>query len=80
MSPDLLPIDLDHLTRRVETERAGPFVFQLGVTATDLELALHRVGKDVPHPDNRPGLIRDNPKSHMTYEGDKVHGGRYKHP
>jgi Fic family protein len=176
MSPGLLPIDLDHLTRRVETERAGPFVFQLGVTATDLELALHRVAdaherfvasplsqvanrlekevvvssvfgtntieggtlsedetasalaldprqiqaveqqralnikatydlsqkvatrpdwslttefivdlhrlisKDVPHPDNRPGLIRDNPKSRVTYVGDEAHGGRYKPP
>ncbi|MBK9522232.1 MAG: Fic family protein [Rhodocyclaceae bacterium] len=176
MPSELLPIDLAGLVRRVETDRFGPFVFQLGLTAADLELALLRVAdaherfvtsplsqvanqleqevlvssvhgtntieggtlsenetasalaldpqqvqaveqqralnikaaynlskdvatkpgwslttgfivdvhklicKDVPHPDNRPGLIRNNPKSRITYVGDDVHGGRYKPP
>lgn len=35
---------------------------------------------DVPHPDNRPGLIRANPKGRITYVGDEAHGGRYKPP
>lgn len=44
-------------------------------------LALHqRITADIPHPDNRPGLIRDNPKHRITYVGDPAHGGRYKPP
>lgn len=35
---------------------------------------------DVPHNDNRPGLIRDNPKGRITYVGSPNHGGRYKPP
>jgi len=35
---------------------------------------------DVPHPDNRPGLIRANPKGRVTLVGDEAHGGRYKPP
>ncbi len=42
---------------------------------------LHRlITHDVPHPDNRPGLIRDNPKTRITFVGDEAHGGRYKPP
>lgn len=42
---------------------------------------LHRlVTQDIPHADNRPGLIRDNPKNRITYVGDEAHGGRYKPP
>ncbi|MBL8485257.1 MAG: Fic family protein, partial [Rhodocyclaceae bacterium] len=48
---------------------------------TDFILDLHRlICKDVPHPDNRPGLIRDNPKSRITHVGDPAHGGIYKPP
>ncbi|TAN78105.1 MAG: Fic family protein, partial [Gallionella sp.] len=44
-------------------------------------LELHRlITRDIPHPDNRPGLIRDNPKGRATYVGDAAHGGRYKPP
>jgi len=44
-------------------------------------LDLHRlITHDIPHPDNRPGLIRDNPKNRITYVGDEAHGGRYKPP
>lgn len=47
----------------------------------DFVLELHRlICKDIPHPDNRPGLLRDNPKSRITYVGDEAHGGRYKPP
>lgn len=47
----------------------------------DFILELHRlICKDIPHPDNRPGLIRDNPKSRITWVGDEAHGGRYKPP
>ncbi|MCF8493387.1 MAG: Fic family protein, partial [Sphingomonadaceae bacterium] len=38
------------------------------------------ITRDVPHPDNRPGLIRANPKHRITYVGDEAHGGRYKPP
>lgn len=176
MSPEIFPKHIDSLVRRVETDRFGPFIFQPGFAAADVELALHRVAdaherfvasplsqvanrlekevvvssvfgtntieggtltedetasalaldprqvqaveqqralnikaaydlsqavaadsgwslttgfildlhrlicKDVPHPDNRPGLIRDNPKNRITYVGDEAHGGRYKPP
>ncbi len=41
----------------------------------------HRlITQDIPHADNQPGLIRDNPKNRITYVGDEVHGGRYKPP
>lgn len=44
-------------------------------------LETHRlVTQDIPHPDNRPGILRDNPKGRLTYVGDEAHGGRYKPP
>lgn len=44
-------------------------------------LELHRlITQDIPHPDNQPGQIRDNPKDRVTYVGDATHGGRYKPP
>lgn len=44
-------------------------------------LDLHRlITKDIPHTDNRPGLIRDNPKSRITYVGDEAHDGRHQPP
>lgn len=47
----------------------------------DFILDLHRlITQDIPHPDNRPGLVRDNPKERVTYVGDEAHGGRYKPP
>jgi Fic family protein len=48
---------------------------------TQLIIDLHRlITQEIPHPDNRPGLIRDNPKTRITYVGDAAHGGRYKPP
>ncbi len=42
---------------------------------------LHRlVTQDLPHTENQPGLIRDNPKNKITYVGNSEHGGRYKPP
>jgi Fic family protein len=47
----------------------------------DFILELHRlITQDIPHPDNRPGQFRDNPKDRITYVGDEAHGGRYKPP
>ena len=47
----------------------------------DFVVELHRlVTHEIPHPDNRPGLMRDNPKSRVTVVGDEIHGGRYKPP
>lgn len=176
MASEFMPVDLGSLTRRVETDRFGPFVLQVGLVAAEIDLALHRVvdaherfvasplsevanqlekevlvssvfgtntieggtlsedetasalaldptqvqaveqqrainikaaydlsrtvaaqhnwvlttdfildvhrlvSKDIPHPDNQPGLIRDNPRSRITYVGDAAHGGRYKPP
>ncbi len=34
----------------------------------------------LPHADNRPGVIRNNPKERLTHVGDSSHGGRYKPP
>lgn len=49
--------------------------------STEFIVTLHAlITKDVPHPDNRPGLIRANPKHRITYVGDEAHGGRYKPP
>lgn len=36
--------------------------------------------RDLPHPDNRPGLFRDNPRERPTVVGDATHGGIYKPP
>lgn len=47
----------------------------------DFILDLHRlITQDIPHPDNRPGLVRNNPQERATYVGDEAHGGRYKPP
>lgn len=47
----------------------------------DFILDLHRlITREIPHPDNRPGLVRNNPKERVTYVGDEAHGGRYKPP
>lgn len=44
-------------------------------------LELHRlITAEIPHPDNRPGLIRDNPKGRITYVGDEALGRSYKPP
>jgi Fic family protein len=49
--------------------------------STDFMVEIHRlITHDVPHPDNRPGLIRDNPKGRITRVGSLQHGGRYKPP
>ncbi len=48
---------------------------------TEFIVDLHRlITQDIPHPDSRPGLIRDNPKTRITWVGDEAHGGRYKPP
>ena len=48
---------------------------------TPFILELHRrITYKIPHPDNRPGQLRDNPKGRITYVGDAAHGGRYKPP
>jgi len=36
--------------------------------------------RDLPHADNRPGLLRDNPRERPTVVGDAPHGGVYKPP
>jgi len=47
----------------------------------DFILDLHRlITQDIPHPDNRPGLVRNNPRERVTYVGDQAHGGRYNPP
>lgn len=172
----MAPVILPNLTRRIETDRFGPFVFQLGVVGADFDLALLRVEDahdrfvasplsqvanrlehevvvssvfgtntieggtltedetasaldldpdqvkeveqqravnigaayelsqraaatsgwtlnsafvmdlhrlichKIPHPDNVPGQLRDNPKGRITTVGDAAHGGRYKPP
>lgn len=44
-------------------------------------IELHRlITRDIPHPDNIPGCLRDNPKERVTYVGNEAHGGRYKPP
>ncbi len=171
-----MPKNFSEISRRIETDRFGPFVFQLGLAAADVDLALHRVEdahqrfvasplaqvatrlekevvvssvfgtntieggtltedetagalaldpgqvqeveqrralnikaaydlsqavakssgwslnaefigdlhrlitRQLPDPDNRPGMLRDNPKTRVTYVGDQTHGGRYKPP
>ncbi|SFI22225.1 Fic family protein [Nitrosomonas sp. Nm34] len=44
-------------------------------------LEVHRlITQQIPHPNNQPGKLRNNPKHHVTYVGDEGHGGRYKPP
>lgn len=51
------------------------------VLSIDFITTIHGlVTQDLPHPDNRPGLIRDNPKGRITHVGSPQHGGRYKPP
>lgn len=38
------------------------------------------ITRELPHPHNRPGVFRDNPKNLITHVGDQAHGGRYKPP
>lgn len=38
------------------------------------------ITRGIPHNDNRPGIIRDNPKGRITHVGSPNHGGRYKLP
>lgn len=38
------------------------------------------ITQDLPHADNRPGLIRNNPKGRVTQVGSTQHGGVYKPP
>ena len=47
----------------------------------DFIRAIHtRITHELPHPDNRPGQIRNNPKGRITQVGSRNHGGRYKPP
>ena len=49
--------------------------------SVDYIRAVHaEICRDLPHPDNRPGLFRDNPKERPTIVGDAAHGGVYKPP
>ena len=49
--------------------------------SVDFIMQLHAVITDgIPHKHNRPGRIRNNPKSIVTCVGDTAHGGRYKPP
>ena len=49
--------------------------------SVDFMTQLHGlIPRDLPHADNRPGLIRDNPKGRVTQVGSAQHGGRYKPP
>ncbi|SFL86849.1 Fic family protein [Nitrosomonas communis] len=44
-------------------------------------LEVHRlITLEIPHPNNQPGKLRNNPKHYITYVGDEGHGGRYKPP
>lgn len=48
---------------------------------TEFIFSLHRcITAHIPHPDNKPGLIRNNPKNRITVVGDAAHGGQYKPP
>ena len=38
------------------------------------------ITQNIPHNDNHPGIIRDNPKDRLTHVGSPNHGGHYKPP
>lgn len=49
--------------------------------SVDFTKQIHAAITDgLPHKYNRPGQIRNNPKSIVTHVGDTAHGGRYKPP
>lgn len=49
--------------------------------SVDFIKAVHsEICRDLPDPENRPGLFRDNPKERPTYVGHTAHGGTYKPP
>ena len=51
------------------------------VLSIDYIRAVHaEICRDLPHPDNRPGLFRDNPRERPTVVGNAEHGGVYRPP
>ncbi|MDD5035491.1 MAG: Fic family protein [Methylococcaceae bacterium] len=72
--------------RAVNIKAAYDLSLKLAVTPgwslnTDFILDLHRlITQDIPHPDNRPALLRNDPKDRITHVGDEALGGRYKPP
>lgn len=88
-----LALDLDPVTVRDTEQRRALNIkaaYDLARDATSqphwqLDLAfiqaLHAaITRDIPHAQNRPGLLRDNPREVPTYVGNQVHGGRYRPP
>lgn len=59
-------------------ELAGDEAWEL---SPDFIVRIHQLAcRNLPHERNRPGLLRDNPKNHVTRVGDADHGGVYKPP
>ena len=77
----------DSERRRVLNIKAAYDLASRAVAAPDWHLdlpfvrAVHAAVTDrLPHEHNRPGLLRDNPKTIVTRVGDETHGGCYKPP
>ncbi|MBI5450831.1 MAG: Fic family protein [Gammaproteobacteria bacterium] len=73
--------------RRALNLKAAYDFARVAVVAKDWRLDLgficrvHAIITDqLPHPYNRPGIVRDNPEGIVTFVGDAAHGGRYKPP
>lgn len=73
--------------RRVVNIKLAYDLAQQATTTTGWQLNLDFIRRvhaavthELPHPDNQPGVFRDNPKERVTYVGDEYHGGRYKPP
>lgn len=73
--------------RRVINLKAAYIKAQMEAKAPNWQLSIDfmqqihaLITQDIPHPDNRPGVLRDTPKGRMTYVGAESHGGRYKPP
>jgi Fic family protein len=85
---DLDPSQVQDIERRrVLNIKAAYDLASRAVAAPDWRLDLpfvrsvHAAVTDrLPHEHNRPGLLRDNPKTIVTRVGDQAHGGRYKPP
>lgn len=86
-------LDLDPARVQAEQEiriRNIKAAYELAITASEdptwrlsvafIKAVHSEICRDLPDPDNRPGVFRDNPKGRPTAVGDAAHGGVYKPP
>lgn len=85
---DLSPHEIENIEQQRARNMRSAYDFALEQSqnqewelSPDYIREVHRlVCHELPHERNRPGLLRDNPKNHVTRVGDADHSGVYKPP